>query len=63
MAKNFESDITQMIRQYKEQHPDTEQRQREGRARLWDKNLDAELQEGFKQANVPLTPYAYYQMD
>ncbi|NYT25796.1 DUF3460 family protein [Alcaligenaceae bacterium] len=59
MAKNYESDVTQMIRQYKEQHPDTEMRQREGRARLWDKNLDAELQEGFKQANVPQRPYVY----
>jgi len=59
MAKNYESDVTQMIRQYKEQHPDTEMRQREGRARLWDKNLDAELQEGFRQANVPQRPYVY----
>lgn len=59
MAKNYESDVTQLLKQYKEQHPDTEQRQREGRARLWDKNLDAELQEGFKQARVPQKPYVY----
>ncbi|MFT0851732.1 DUF3460 family protein [Achromobacter sp. F4_2707] len=59
MAKHYESDVTQFINQYKKQHPDTELRQREGRARLWDKNLDPELQEGFKQARVPQKPYVY----
>jgi len=59
MAKNYESDVTQLIKQFKEQHPETELRQREGRARLWDKSLDAELQEGFKQARVPQKPYVY----
>lgn len=59
MAKNFESDITQLIKRYKQEHPDTEQRQREGRARLWDKNIDPELHEGYKQAYVPQKPYVY----
>ena len=59
MVMHYESDITKLIRQYKDQNPDTEQRQREGRARLWDKNIDAELQEGFKQARVPQKPYVY----
>jgi len=59
MAKNYESDVTQLIKQLKEQHPDTELRQREGRARLWDKSIDLELQEGFKQARLPLPPYVY----
>lgn len=56
---HYESDVTKLIQQHKEQHPDTELRQREGRARLWDKSLDAELQEGFKQARVPQKPYVY----
>lgn len=59
MAKHYESDITRFLKQYKDQHPDTEMRQREGRARLWDKNIDPELQEGFKQARVPQKPYVY----
>ncbi len=59
MAKHYESDVTQLINQYKEQHPDTELRQREGRARLWDKNLDPEIQEGFNEARVPQKPYVY----
>ena len=59
MAKNYDSDVTKMLNQYKQQHPDTEQRQREGRARLWDKQIDSELQEGYKQARVPQQPYVY----
>jgi hypothetical protein len=59
MAKNYESEITQFLKQYKQQHPDTEQRQREGRGRLWDRNLDAELLENFKAGKVPQAPYVY----
>lgn len=59
MANNYESDVTQLIQQLKEKQPDTEMRQREGRARLWDKHIDPELQEGFKQARVPQKPYVY----
>lgn len=60
MSKHYESDVTQLIHQLKDQSPDTELRQREGRARLWDKSIDPELQEGYKQANVPQPPYVYY---
>ena len=59
MAKNYESEITQFLKHYKQQHPDVEQRQREGRARLWDKNLDPELQEQFKTGRVQQSPYVY----
>ncbi|HLS21461.1 MAG TPA: DUF3460 family protein [Paenalcaligenes sp.] len=63
MAKGYESEITEFLKNYKKQHPDTEQRQREGRARLWDKFIDPELQEGFKEAKVAQDPYVYYQND
>lgn len=59
MAQNYESEITQFLKQYKQQHPDIEQRQREGRARLWDKNLDPDLQEQFKAGRVQQKPYVY----
>lgn len=59
MAQNYESEITQFLKQYKQQHPDAEQRQREGRARLWDKNLDPDLQEQFKAGRVQQKPYVY----
>lgn len=59
MANQYESDITQLIKQHKQEHPDTELRQREGRGRLWDKSLDFELHDGYKQARVPQKPYVY----
>lgn len=61
MAKHYESEITQFIQQFKTQHPDAEQRQREGRDRLWDKTLDPELQDAFKAGRVPQSAYVYYQ--
>ncbi|MFW8565089.1 DUF3460 family protein [Orrella sp. 11846] len=59
MAAHYESEATRFIRAYKEKHPDAEQRQLEGRARLWDKTLNPEDQEAFKQARVPQTAYVY----
>ncbi|MAL01660.1 MAG: DUF3460 domain-containing protein [Alcaligenaceae bacterium] len=59
MAKNYESEITQFLKEYKREHPDTEQRQREGRARLWDRQLDSELLENYRAAKVPQAPYVY----
>ena len=61
MAKYFESEITQFLKQYKAQNPDTEARQREGRYRLWDKQIDQELQDGYKAARTPQKPYVYYE--
>ena len=59
MATTYQSDITQFLQQYKEQHPGTEERQREGRARLWDKPQNTELLDGFRAARVPQKPYVY----
>lgn len=59
MAASYQSEITQFLRDYKQAHPDVEQRQRDGRARLWDRPQDAEQQEGFKAARVPQKPYVY----
>lgn len=59
MAQHYESDITRFINEYKTKHPDTEKRQLEGRALLWDKQQDAELLEQFKAARVPQKPYVY----
>lgn len=59
MADHYKSEITQFLEQYKQAHPDVEKRQRAGRARLWDKQQDPELVEGFKQARVPQAPYVY----
>lgn len=59
MARNYESEITLFLKQFKQTHPDAEQKQREGRARLWDRPQDPELLEAFKQGRVPQRPYVY----
>lgn len=60
MAKNYESDITRFLNDFKKQHPETDAKQREGRGRLWDKPIDPQLQEGYRSAAVPQAPYVYY---
>ena len=59
MAEHYESEITQFLKNYKKEHPGVEQRQREGRLRLWERPQDPELAEAFKQAKVPQRPYVY----
>jgi len=59
MADQYTSEITQFLQKYKVEHPDVEQRQRDGRARLWDRPQDPELTEDFKQARVRQGPYVY----
>lgn len=59
MAKNYQSEITQFLKKYKDEHAGTEQRQREGRARLWDRNLDFDMLENFRSARVPQRAYVY----
>ena len=58
MATNYESEITlpEGLQEVPSRH---RERQREGRARLWDKPQDQELQEGFRAARVPQKPYVY----
>ena len=38
--KSYVSEFDQWLMKYKQDNPDTEQRQREGRALLWDKRPD-----------------------
>ncbi len=61
MANNYQSELTKYINEYKTKNPDTEANQRAGRARLWDKELDNEQQEGFRKSKVAQDPYVYYQ--
>jgi CHASE3 domain sensor protein len=56
---NYQSDITRFLQDYKQAHPDTEQRQRDGRGLLWDRPQDPELLEQFRAARVQQRPYVY----
>lgn len=56
---DYQSDVTQFIEQLKSDKPDLEAQQRAGRSIWWDKNLDREQLEDWKQARVPQKPYVY----
>ena len=57
--KPYQSDATQFIESLKQKDPQLEQRQRDGRALLWDREQDREAQAGFREARVPQKPYVY----
>ena len=56
---HYESEATQFLLKLKEQRPHLEQGQREGRALLWDKELDREEQADFQAGRVAQKPYVY----
>ena len=56
---NYESDTTQFIQQLKTQQPELAAQQRQGRALLWDKQVDREAQAEFKAGRVAQKPYVY----
>lgn len=57
--KPYKSDVTQFIETLKQAKPALEQEQREGRALLWDRPIDRELQSQWKQARIPQQAYVY----
>jgi len=59
MAESYQSEITKFLQELKESRPGLEARQRAGRALLWDRRIDLEEQEAFRQATVPQKPYVY----
>lgn len=56
---HYASDATQFIDQLKNTQPQLEAEQRQGRALLWDKQVDRENQAQFKAARVAQKPYVY----
>jgi hypothetical protein len=57
--KPYKSDVTQFIDSLKQRDPQLEERQRQGRALLWDKSIDREAQQEWREARVPQQPYVY----
>ncbi len=55
----YESELTKFIRELKNKKPDLEQKQREGRAIFWDRELDLEQLKRWRQSKVPQQPYVY----
>ncbi|MEJ5150187.1 DUF3460 family protein [Comamonas sp. MYb396] len=56
---DYQSDTTQFLLKLKADKPELEQGQREGRALLWDKDLDRQQQAEYKTARVAQKPYVY----
>lgn len=56
---HYESDATQFLNELKRQRPELEEQQRQGRALLWDKEIDRELAADMAAGRVPQKPYVY----
>jgi Protein of unknown function (DUF3460) len=56
---DYQSDATQFINQLKTQRPELDAQQQEGRALLWDKQLNRDEQAAFKAGRVAQKPYVY----
>ncbi|MGE5450849.1 MAG: DUF3460 family protein [Acidobacteriota bacterium] len=57
--KPYKSDVTQFIDSLKQRDPQLEERQRQGRSLLWDKAIDRQAQQEYKESRVPQKPYVY----
>lgn len=60
MATSYQSDLTKFLNKLKQENPRLEAEQQEGRAEFWERDVDHDLQEEFKQASVPQKPYVYF---
>ena len=56
---DYQSDTTQFLSEMRQQRPDLEARQRQGRALLWDKQVDREVWDQYRAARVAQKPYVY----
>ena len=56
----YESEITQFLKQLKQENPTLDAEQREGRGLLWDKApIDLEERSRANASRVPQKPYVY----
>ncbi len=56
---HYQSEVTRFIDDLKQARPELDLQQRQGRALLWDKQIDRTLQAEFGAARVPQQPYVY----
>jgi hypothetical protein len=57
--KPYKSDTTAFLEDLKAKKPTLEAEQRAGRALLWDKSIDRDLQADYGRARVAQQPYVY----
>ncbi|OIQ71785.1 hypothetical protein GALL_465950 [mine drainage metagenome] len=58
-VKPYVSEVTSFLQDLKARNPELEAQQKNGRARLWDREQDAELRARFDAGQVPQKPYVY----
>ena len=56
---NYTSEATQFIESLKVKNPQLEKAQRDGRALLWDKQVNREIQQDSQAGRVAQQPYVY----
>ena len=56
---HYTSEATQFIESLKSQNPQLEKAQRDGRALLWDKQVNREIQQDIQAGRVAQKPYVY----
>lgn len=56
---NYQSETTQFLNDYLQQHPEEAEQRLKNRHLLWDVELDPEEQAAFAAAKLPKKPYAY----
>lgn len=56
---HYASDATQFLDQLKASRPELDAEQRQGRALLWDKQVDREFQRQAEASRVAQSPYVY----
>ena len=57
---NYESDVTQFIRNLLDKNPALIEEQKQNRATWWDKKQDMAEQKLNEQSEAPKAPYAYF---
>ncbi len=56
---DYQSETTQFLQQLKQQKPQLQAQQVQGRALLWDKRVDRETWAEYQAARVAQQPYVY----
>jgi len=56
---DYQSETTQFLQQLKQQKPQLQAQQVQGRAMLWDKQVDRETWSEYQAARVAQQPYVY----
>ena len=56
---DYQSDTTQFINQLKARRPELDQEQQQGRALLWDKQVDRNIWGEYRRGQVEQKPYVY----